>query len=188
MKNFLIVISLIFSISFGSAIANVIDKGFSVLKIDAEFDALKKYLIKITPEELWNSRNADQIGEYITSAWLFDFKLAGIEKYHGLSINRIEVYFDGEYTAEGEIGKQDIFNFTIYLEKPTTSEAQETFIRALEKSYGDSDRWYNPETTAIDRMDWWSEITLLNISLETDVESGQINKYYKADFQQAYGG
>lgn len=158
-----------------------LDEVFSLLKIDAKIESINKYLIQIDQEE-WNDEALEMQG-YITSGWIFDFKKAGVETYFGLNIQRIEVYMD-----QYDEGKEDIYSFQIYLEKPKSEDEETDFVLAHFERFGDAMSLDHPETGLPVSLTWFSSITLLTLSLGVEVETGLEQPYFVADFHQAYGG
>ena len=180
-------LGLLIIIGFTSnAQSSALDKGFSVLHIDAKMADVKKYLIAADTASLLDMNNKEWIGSMITSAWTLDLKKAKAETFHGLTVQRIEVYFDGEQDENGKPQAENIFSFVIWLEKPD-KEHEQKFTDELFATYGDAVPEASPDGMAA-ALGWFSHITLMNVSFGADMETGEHHNFFLVRFDQGYGG
>lgn len=197
MKNTLFIlfsgfILLIANTGFSQQSDDVLDKGFNKLYIDAKMNDVKAYLTAAAPGDL-KHENAQDLGDagYFSSGWLFNLTKAGITTYHGLTITRIEVYFnptdDYKYEGGSDQPGQDIFSFAIYIEKPADNKSDD-FVQSHFDTYGGASYMPHPETEEIVGFTWFTSVTMLDLRLGYDFETDTNFDYYLADWRQAYGG
>lgn len=162
--------------------ATSVDNGFGTIKIDEKIEVLQKFLLKST--DLWDTE-ATEIGEFITSGWIFDHVKAGVIDFHGLAIKRIEVYFN---PSETEDDGEDVYCFSIRMDKITDEDALFAFTDKLTAAYGESMLVTSPFGDVLIGMGWFGETTILDVNFGVNEETGEELPYYTASFNQAYGG
>lgn len=184
MKNILFIAILFLYTKSGQAQNTAaLDKGFEILRIDKPIDQLKMYLIRTDPSDLWSDESVN-IGEAVTTAWLFDFKKAGMNTYFGQAIKRVELFFDGTYDTAGNPSHEKVYSFVIYTEAPAHKM---DFLTKIVQVYGTYEPWYDPKNKQLARADWLSPSTLLSIFLGEDPESGEKEDYCTARYSRTYG-
>lgn len=185
MYNYLILLCIYLTPAF-SAISqdSKLDTGFGGIRIDEKLTKLKPYLTKLEVAD-WLPSMQEMEG-YVVSGWTFDFNKAGLNEFYSLKIRKIEIYFDsGEEESEED---DNVFSFQIYLEPAEDGKTEDKFINALFAEYGDAMPLLNMDSEEVVGFFWFTSITLLNVNLGVDVESGEEYDYYLADFNQGYGG
>jgi len=168
----------------------VLDEGFSKLRIDAGITEIKPYLTAAKPGELKHTDAADVDGEYLTSGWLFNLTKAGVSTYHGLKIIRIEVYFSAneKYVSGGASDQagQEVYSFAIFIEKPADNESG-NFVQSHFDTYGGASYMNHPETNEPVGFTWWTDVTMLDLRLGYDFEEETEFDFYLAEWRRAYG-
>lgn len=182
--GFIVLLILVLTTFCSFSQGSELDSGFEMLRIDKKKVELSKYLIETPQDSFWDNTK-ELMGDFITSAYIFDHKKAGLKTFFGMEIDRIELFFDGEYDEHGNAQQEDVYSFSIFLKK--SGDVDDIAIEMMER-YGDSVPWIDPESSELIRMDWFSEITLLVVTFGYDMETDMILPYFKADFSQAYGG
>lgn len=163
-----------------------LDKGYGLLAIDKPLSEIQSFLVKAEPGNLWN-RNVQEMEGFITSHWMVNLQKAGLNSYFGLVVERCEVLCDMGYDEKTEAEFENVFSFTFFLKKPENEKQEGDFLNKAYEQYGEANFFLDPEGNVV-RWDWFSEITLLVISLGVNVETGEELDYYIADYVQGYGG
>ena len=161
-----------------------LDNGYGILKIDEPLLNIKPYL------------KTDDVGNYLfesedeESAYQhygeIDLKKAGLSKFLGLTVDRCEVFFNEIYNEKGEKVDEHVFGFTFYLKKSSDPKVIRSLADKLVEKYGECEPFVHPETGDLIRMDWFTEKTLLFVSLGVDSSTGEEVDYYLVEFIQGY--
>lgn len=150
---------------------------------DFAVDAPKEKLLKFLKldSELFSD-------EFITSSYDVDFKKAGLTSYFGLNITDMWVDFDGERDSADKPINEDVFTVGVRLELPKSDQERSDFMDRIMEYFGEAEPMFDPSYTTMVRLFWWSEITMLNVTLGVDIETGEDLEYFEVRFDQAYGG
>ncbi len=104
----------------------------------------------------------------------------------------MSVEFTEEYGDDEETPVEKVLDITILLELPKNEKEETDFINAIQDFFGPGEIMLDIDYTEIVKYQWWSEITLLSVALNVELEDisnlGAELGYYKVTFHRAYGG
>lgn len=159
------------------------ETGVNPFAIDVQKTELQKFLLPA---------KTDIDDDYISSVNQVDFKKLGIQNYFGLEILEMSVAFTEEYGEDEETLVEKVQDITILLELPKDEKEQMDFINAIQDFFGSGEIMLDIDYTEIVKYQWWSEITLLSVALNVELEDisnlGAELGHYKVTFNRAYGG
>lgn len=165
-----------------------IDNGIGGLKIDQQYQAVKKFLVPADIKSSWLTGVTDPLGspagisEMVTAFYTVNLAQFPAKAFFGLPIVRIEAGFEKNEEDAGE----DVHEFVIFMKAPDT-KAFNSFLEKVQKAYGYTET-FAPEQEIYLAPVWFTEITLLSIYGPEAAITINGQKYIRAHFVRAYGG
>ncbi|MFT5778793.1 MAG: hypothetical protein ACI837_001749 [Crocinitomicaceae bacterium] len=145
--------------------------------IDKDFFEVEDFIIK-----------SSRIGgdDHPSSTYKINLKRAHLEEYYGFKVDSGYVQFNKDYSSDSDEILEDVYTVILYLEKPSDSKMKYELRSQLALENGKAEEMWTADYQTLIGLKWWGDVTILDINLGLDLQTGRELDYYMVSYSQAY--